>query len=425
MASSSNHTTTTTTAPPPEKTLRESFCGAANHLTQLYIMSLRQEKLAFKKGYCDAMEEVMRWLEARGANNDHQHNATLRVDSIKEFIRSRTLATIRDQEQEIVGLESVRMGVHGVAMPPHASAQGEEEEAEEEAEEFEEGGEEEEEDEEDEGNAWLEEEGPKDRGRRSAKGKEKRLNQRHNINANIGGTTANTFSFGGGAATPTTTNQPFNHNRPLPPTSSSSSSLVGMEHLSLHGTSSSTSSASSSSSFPSSSASSSAAFSFQPPQQVQQPSSSFSSSSTFLVNSFSASTSPSPRLQQQQRNQRPHSRPRTASSNNRKNTAIPKKRPFFDLLFNPTPNNHNTSNPFEQSDASSSSAPFSPFHAVPSLTEHNEGEGDPADAMEGCMDLVGNPREWKKARFLEVEEDPSPSSPSPSPVASLSLRPKK
>ncbi|KAL6045891.1 Zinc finger and BTB domain containing 47 [Balamuthia mandrillaris] len=394
MASSSNHTTTTT-APPPEKTLRESFCGAANHLTQLYIMSLRQEKLAFKKGYCDAMEEVMRWLEARGANNEHQHHATLRIDSIKEFIRSRTLATIRDQEQELVGLESVRMGVHGVAMPPHVPAHGEEEEAEEEAEEFEEGGEEEEEEEEDEGNAWLEEEGPKDRGRRSAKGKDKRSNQRHNINTNTGGTTANTFSFGGGAATPTTTNQPFTHNRPLPPTSSSSSSsLVGMEHLSLHGTSSSTSSASSSSSFPSSSASSSAAFSFQPPQQVQQHPSS---------------------------NQRPHSRPRTASSNNRKNTAIPKKRPFFDLLFNPTPSNHNTLNPFEQRDAtasSSSSTPFSPFHAVPSLTEHNEGEGDPADAMEGCMDLVGNPREWKKGRFLEAEEDPSPSSP----AASLSLR---
>eukprot|EP01089_Gocevia_fonbrunei_P010716 TRINITY_DN23676_c0_g1_i1.p1 TRINITY_DN23676_c0_g1~~TRINITY_DN23676_c0_g1_i1.p1 ORF type:complete len:320 (+),score=75.73 TRINITY_DN23676_c0_g1_i1:149-1108(+) len=42
--------------------LRISFCGAANHLTQLYMASLRQEKMAYKTGFCDALDSVLRFL---------------------------------------------------------------------------------------------------------------------------------------------------------------------------------------------------------------------------------------------------------------------------------------------------------------------------------------------------------------------------
>ncbi len=45
------------------KTLRASFCGAANHLTQLYMTSLKMEKLAFKKGHLKAIDDMFRFLQ--------------------------------------------------------------------------------------------------------------------------------------------------------------------------------------------------------------------------------------------------------------------------------------------------------------------------------------------------------------------------
>lgn len=49
--------------------LRDTFCSAANYLTQLYMTSLRQEKIAYKEGYCEAMDAVCQWVAQQGSHN--------------------------------------------------------------------------------------------------------------------------------------------------------------------------------------------------------------------------------------------------------------------------------------------------------------------------------------------------------------------
>jgi hypothetical protein len=44
-----------------ERALHATFCAAANQLTQLYRMSLQQQRTAYLEGYQRALETVVRW----------------------------------------------------------------------------------------------------------------------------------------------------------------------------------------------------------------------------------------------------------------------------------------------------------------------------------------------------------------------------
>eukprot|EP01114_Cavostelium_apophysatum_P012608 TRINITY_DN2862_c0_g1_i1.p1 TRINITY_DN2862_c0_g1~~TRINITY_DN2862_c0_g1_i1.p1 ORF type:complete len:236 (-),score=36.86 TRINITY_DN2862_c0_g1_i1:58-765(-) len=69
-----------------DKSLKTSFVGAANQLTQLYTNSLSFQKEAFVHGYDKSTAETIEWVLKNSANNG---NKNVSVDDLLLFLRSR------------------------------------------------------------------------------------------------------------------------------------------------------------------------------------------------------------------------------------------------------------------------------------------------------------------------------------------------
>ena len=112
-----------------EKILRASFCGAANHLTQLYMASLKQEKLAYKRGYCHAIETIIRSLQQL----QHDRNSTtistgvlleLLNNKKREIASSMDDATVEEAGEEEEKAPSVTSpNNQGFSAPPRPQPQ--------------------------------------------------------------------------------------------------------------------------------------------------------------------------------------------------------------------------------------------------------------------------------------------------------------
>lgn len=92
-----------------QKILRTSFCNAANQLTQLYMVSLKQEKISFKKGYCQALDAVLRHLQHQARTSN-----VISIDLLIEQLnnKKREVCTTEDvcidQEDELDDEEEVK-----------------------------------------------------------------------------------------------------------------------------------------------------------------------------------------------------------------------------------------------------------------------------------------------------------------------------
>lgn len=62
--------------------LRASFCGAANHLTQLYMVSLKKEKMAYNRGYSNGLDAVIRSLQQL-----RERNSTVSIDALVDILQ--------------------------------------------------------------------------------------------------------------------------------------------------------------------------------------------------------------------------------------------------------------------------------------------------------------------------------------------------
>lgn len=69
---------------PIEKSLKSSFVGAANQLTQLYTSSLNYQKQAFYQGYNRSTRDTLEW-----AIKQSQNKSSISVTDLLEYLRTR------------------------------------------------------------------------------------------------------------------------------------------------------------------------------------------------------------------------------------------------------------------------------------------------------------------------------------------------
>jgi hypothetical protein len=78
-----------------DKSLRALFCGAANHLTQLYMSSLKLEKGATKKGYCRAVEDLIKFLQLQ-----QQYGRTISIESLVDHLRTKKREIVQREDND-------------------------------------------------------------------------------------------------------------------------------------------------------------------------------------------------------------------------------------------------------------------------------------------------------------------------------------
>lgn len=109
-----------------DKSLRSLFCGAANHLTQLYMSSLKLEKGATKKGYCRAVEDLIKFLQLQ-----QQYGRTISIESLVDHLKTKKREILQredndfgeDEDEHEEGDETPVLGVPlGENKPPAAAA---------------------------------------------------------------------------------------------------------------------------------------------------------------------------------------------------------------------------------------------------------------------------------------------------------------
>lgn len=108
-----------------DKSLRSLFCGAANHLTQLYMSSLKLEKGATKKGYCRAVEDLIKFLQLQ-----QQYGRTISIESLVDHLKTKKREILQredndfgeDEDEHEEGDETPVLGVPlGENKPPAAA----------------------------------------------------------------------------------------------------------------------------------------------------------------------------------------------------------------------------------------------------------------------------------------------------------------
>jgi len=92
-----------------DKSLRALFCGAANHLTQLYMSSLKMEKGAIKKGYCRAIEDMVKFLQIQL----HQPGRNMSIAALVEHLKTKKREIMERDEAEFSDDDEEQEGSQG------------------------------------------------------------------------------------------------------------------------------------------------------------------------------------------------------------------------------------------------------------------------------------------------------------------------
>lgn len=79
-----------------DKSLRALFCGAANHLTQLYMSSLKLERGAMKRGYGRAVEDLIKFLQLQ----QQEYGRTISVDALVDHLKTKKREIMQREDHE-------------------------------------------------------------------------------------------------------------------------------------------------------------------------------------------------------------------------------------------------------------------------------------------------------------------------------------